>query len=104
MFHLMVLFGGCGGPQLGLGLDKISSLCLCLRKTPLFGKWVCCYMAWQKWYIWSVHSKFFCRTKTVLELCQCAKRCLYVLVVVLHNCSRRICFSASCHLVAGIYL
>ena len=26
MFHLMVLFGVCGGPQLGLGLYKILSL------------------------------------------------------------------------------
>jgi len=50
-----------------------------------------------------VYSKFLRRTKTDLELCQCTKRCLHVLVVVLHNCSGRTHFSSYCHLVTGLF-
>jgi len=50
-----------------------------------------------------MYSNFLFRTKTDLELRQRTKRCLYVLVVVLHNCCGRTCFPAYCHLVAGLF-
>ena len=51
---------------------------------------------------WLLPSAFLHRAKSDLELRQRAKRCLHVLVAVLHNCFGRTYFSTSCDMAAGM--